>query len=87
MAADEDTSQSLVEMAGVGPQYPILVDTDGSITVANSSLWDILTENIGLTERTTAPRSNSHMWSNMYGAGEGRHSHVNKMGVRGNHGE
>ena len=31
------------------PQYPILVDTDTLIAAANSSLWDRITEHIGLT--------------------------------------
>lgn len=30
-------------------RYPILVDTDALIAVANSSLWDRLTEHVGLT--------------------------------------
>lgn len=36
-------------MVADGPQYPILVDTDALIAVANSSLWDLITEHIGLT--------------------------------------
>lgn len=36
-------------MATDEPQYPILVDTDALIAVGNSSLWDRITENIGLT--------------------------------------
>jgi hypothetical protein len=30
-------------------QYPILVDTDALIAVANSSLWDLITKRIGLS--------------------------------------
>jgi len=36
-------------MATEESQYPILVDTDALIAVGNSSLWDCITENIGLT--------------------------------------
>jgi len=36
-------------MAGDDTRYPILVDTDTLIAVANSSLWTQITENIGLT--------------------------------------
>lgn len=36
-------------MAGDVPQYPILFDTDALIAVANFSLWDLITENLGLT--------------------------------------
>lgn len=36
-------------MATDGPQYPILVDTDALIAVANSPLWELITEHIGLT--------------------------------------
>ena len=36
-------------MAADEPQYPILVDTDTLIAVANSSLWELVTEHIGLT--------------------------------------
>lgn len=36
-------------MAGTAPQYPLLVDTDALIAVANSSLWPLLTEYLGLT--------------------------------------
>lgn len=32
-----------------GPQYPILVDTDALIAFANSPLWKVISENIGLT--------------------------------------
>lgn len=36
-------------MATDAPEYPILVDTDALLSVANSSLWDRITEHIGLT--------------------------------------
>ncbi|QSG16409.1 hypothetical protein [Halapricum desulfuricans] len=36
-------------MAREDTRYPILVDTDALIAVANSSLWDRLTEHVGLT--------------------------------------
>lgn len=36
-------------MATDGQQYPILVDTDALIAVANSPLWEFIIENIGLT--------------------------------------
>lgn len=36
-------------MASDAPQYPILVDTDALIAVANSSLWDRILAHIGLT--------------------------------------
>lgn len=36
-------------MADDGPQYPILVDTDALIAVANSPLWELIAENLGLT--------------------------------------
>lgn len=36
-------------MAGDETRYPILVDTDALIAVANSSLWNQLTEHVGLT--------------------------------------
>jgi rRNA-processing protein FCF1 len=36
-------------MASDDTRYPILVDTDALIAVANSSLWDQLTEHVGLT--------------------------------------
>jgi hypothetical protein len=32
-----------------GPAHPILVDTDALIAVANSPLWELITENIGMT--------------------------------------
>ena len=36
-------------MAGGNTRYPILVDTDTLIAVANSSLWTHITDNVGLT--------------------------------------
>jgi hypothetical protein len=36
-------------MATDGPTYPILVDTDALIAVANSPLWELISEHIGLT--------------------------------------
>jgi hypothetical protein len=36
-------------MAGGDTRYPILVDTDTLIAVANSSLWTQITDNVGLT--------------------------------------
>ncbi|MFC6942861.1 hypothetical protein ACFQE8_23360 [Salinirubellus sp. GCM10025818] len=36
-------------MASDDRRYPILVDTDALIAVANSSLWNRLTEHVGLT--------------------------------------
>jgi rRNA-processing protein FCF1 len=36
-------------MASDDPRYPILVDTDALIAVANSSVWTLLTEHVGLT--------------------------------------
>lgn len=36
-------------MATDEPQYPILADTDALIAVANSSLWELITEHIGIT--------------------------------------
>jgi len=36
-------------MAGGNTRYPILVDTDALIAVANSSLWTHITDNVGLT--------------------------------------
>ena len=36
-------------MAADDTRYPILVDTDALIAVANSSLWAQLTNHIGLT--------------------------------------
>jgi len=36
-------------MANRDTRYPILVDTDALIAVANSSLWALITENVGLT--------------------------------------
>ncbi|MEF8802295.1 MAG: hypothetical protein V5A56_14905 [Halolamina sp.] len=36
-------------MAHDDTRYPILVDTDALIAVANSALWDQLTEHVGLT--------------------------------------
>jgi len=36
-------------MAGGETRYPILVDTDTLIAVANSSLWTHITDNVGLT--------------------------------------
>ena len=36
-------------MAADDTRYPILVDTDALIAVANSSLWAQLTDHIGLT--------------------------------------
>lgn len=36
-------------MAGEATRYPILVDTDALIAVANSSLWPRITEHVGLT--------------------------------------
>jgi len=36
-------------MATDGPTYPILVDTDALIAVANSPLWERISEYIGLT--------------------------------------
>jgi len=42
-------------MATEESQYPILVDTDALIAVGNSSLWDCITENIGLTTTNVCP--------------------------------
>lgn len=36
-------------MATDGPQSPVLVDTDALIAVANSSFWDLIIGNVGLT--------------------------------------
>ena len=36
-------------MAGGDTRYPILVDTDTLIAVANNSLWTHITDNVGLT--------------------------------------
>lgn len=36
-------------MAHDDTRYPILVDTDALIAIANSSLWDVLTDHVGLT--------------------------------------
>jgi hypothetical protein len=36
-------------MARDATRYPLLVDTDALIAVANSSLWETLTEHVGLT--------------------------------------
>ena len=36
-------------MASDEPRYPLLVDTDALIAVANSPLWDLISEHIGLT--------------------------------------
>jgi len=36
-------------MATDGPEYPILVDTDALVAVANSPLWELISEHIGLT--------------------------------------
>lgn len=36
-------------MASNDPRYPLLVDTDALIAVANSPLWALLTEHLGLT--------------------------------------
>src|SRR6056297_360060 len=36
-------------MAGGNTRYPIIVDTDTMIAVANSSLWTHITDNVGLT--------------------------------------
>jgi len=36
-------------MANRDTRYPILVDTDALIAVANSSLWILITEHVGLT--------------------------------------
>lgn len=36
-------------MATDEPPYPILIDTDAVIALANSPLWDVLTDTIGLT--------------------------------------
>jgi hypothetical protein len=36
-------------MASDDTRYPILVDTDALIAVANSSVWNELTDHVGLT--------------------------------------
>jgi len=36
-------------MSSSQPRYPILVDTDALIAVANSKLWDTLIDHVGLT--------------------------------------
>jgi len=59
-------------MAGDGPQYPILVDTDALIAVANSPLWELITENLGLTTTNVCQHElKRHREENRSGAPQG----------------
>lgn len=59
-------------MAANGPQYPIPVDTDTLIAVANSPLWKLITRNIGLTTTNVCQHEfKHHREENRSGAPEG----------------
>lgn len=59
-------------MAGDGPHYPILVDTDALIAVANSPLWELITQNLGLTTTSVCQHElKRHREENRSGAPEG----------------
>lgn len=63
-------------MATDGPQYPILVDTDALIAVANSPLWDRITANIGLTTTNVCQQElERHCEKNRSSAPEGSRSY------------
>jgi hypothetical protein len=47
-------------MASDDTRYPILVDTDALIAVANSSLWPEITEHIGLTTTNVCKQELEH---------------------------
>lgn len=47
-------------MAHTPPQYPLLVDTDALIAVANSPLWTLLTEHLGLTTTNVCQQELKH---------------------------
>jgi len=63
-------------MATEESQYPILVDTDALIAVGNSSLWDCITENIGLTTTNVCQQElKRHYEQNRSHAPEGSRSY------------
>lgn len=63
-------------MATDGPQYPLLVDTDALIAVANSPLWELITEHIGLTTTNVCQQElKRHREQNHATAPEGSRSH------------
>lgn len=47
-------------MAHDDTRHPILVDTDALIAVANSSVWDTLTDNVGLTTTNVCKQELEH---------------------------
>ena len=59
-------------MAGADTRYPILVDTDTLIAVANSSLWTQITKHVGLTTTNVCKQElNRHVENTRETAPEG----------------
>lgn len=69
-------------MATDAPRYPILVDTDALIAVRNNSVWELITDHIGLTTTNVCQQElERHREENSSRSPEGSRPFDSIMGV------